>query len=292
MLQNLPCFERQHPLSCCKDALCIILQLFGQVGQVGRCQLCRCRRGGCAQVCRIVTQGKIRFVPHRADERHGASGDPFDQLLVVKAPQVLHRAAASAQDDDIAVSLLLQRIQRLHHRLRRRLALHLCRTKDQRCQRAAPGKDVDDVPKGSTRGRGHHPDASGIGWDGLLILLRKQSLPVQLAVQLLKGDLQRSPAVRLHIIDIQLIASVPLVQRDRAAQNDRHAIFRLKQQVVCIAAEHDRPHRAVALLEGEITVPAALVTDKVGNFPTQQQIFEQGIAVEQAFDIAVELGNA
>ena len=25
----------------CQDALCIILQLFGQVGQVGRCQLCQ-----------------------------------------------------------------------------------------------------------------------------------------------------------------------------------------------------------------------------------------------------------
>ena len=75
----------------------------------------------------------------------------------------------------------------------------------------------------------------------------KQPLHLQFAVELLKRDLQSSPAVRLHLVDIDLIVAIPLIQGDRAAQNNSHPVFRLERKLLRITGKHHRLDRAPAL---------------------------------------------
>ena len=83
------------------QALVLGLQL--AQGLIARCadQLGSGGRRGCAQVGDEIGDAEIGLVPHPADHRHRAGGDGAGQGLVVEGPQILDRAAAAHQQDDV-----------------------------------------------------------------------------------------------------------------------------------------------------------------------------------------------
>jgi len=107
------------------------LQAFGprlQLGQPLRLRRAHQfgRRRGCGrpQVGHEVGDGEIGFVPDAADHRHRAGGDGARQRLVVESPQVLDRAAAAHQQDEVdrrrprvACQIGLRRLSRLRQQI-------------------------------------------------------------------------------------------------------------------------------------------------------------------------------
>ncbi|GMA55842.1 hypothetical protein GCM10025858_03450 [Alicyclobacillus sacchari] len=62
--------------------------------------------------------------------------------------------------------------------------------------------------------------------------------------QLLKPDIQGTDAIRLQIVDIQLILAIAIENADRPERDDPHAVFGLKPQPAIPACKHHRPYAA------------------------------------------------
>jgi len=99
-------------------------QAIAQLRLAGRDEFRRGRRRLRAAVRREIAEGEVGLVADGGDDRGAARADGADELLVVEAPQVLHRAAAAADHDQVDAGDRVGLLQAVDHRAGAALALH------------------------------------------------------------------------------------------------------------------------------------------------------------------------
>ena len=234
-----------------------------QLAHVRHCQL-GCRRGRrSAQVGDKIADGKVCFMTDRRDDRRAARGDRACEGFVVERPQILHRAAASADDQHVALSLRVELPQGVDQLCRRSLALHQNRRQHHVDSRKTPVQNIADVLHRRAGRRGD--DAHGF-WEPRQPLFArrvKQPLRFELLFELFVGERQRAHAVGLHVLDIELILSRRLIYRHPAATQHLHAVLRTEPQTARVAGKHHGAQHAAAILQRQINMTAAVVVGQV-----------------------------
>ena len=137
--------------------------------------------------------------------------DRHDHLLRVERLQILRRAAAASDDQDIA-PVCLCRCDSAANRLYRRIALHLCRIHQQMSHRIPAADDVPHVLQCRTDIGCNDADSLGHDRNGTLGSYIKNALICQLFLQLFQRSRLHTCAVRLHVRDVQLEAALFLIE--------------------------------------------------------------------------------
>ena len=215
----------------------------------------RCRR---AQVGDEIGDREIRLVPHRRDDRDGGGGDrPRDHLLV-ESPEVLHRAAAAADDEHVDVAPPGQLRDRRRDLRTRPLALDAHRVEEHPHVGEAPAEHGDDVADHRAGRAGH--DADGARQRGQRPLARRVEKPLllQLLLELLEGQLQRPLAPGFEFVDDELVLAPLGVEADPARGQRREPVARLEAEVLRRGAEKDRGDLPPVVLERKIGVARAV----------------------------------
>ena len=173
-------------------ALPQLIYILFQLQLVGYRQLCPVGWGGGTEVGHIINDGHVRFMPHSGDHRNIRFIHRTGKIFIVKRPQILHRTAASADDDQIRHLLPVGVAQGAGQLCRRTSALHPHRQELYRGHGPAGVQDAGHVVDGGTSLGGDEGDALWVAWDGLFMLGGKETLLVQLVLQLLEGHIQFS----------------------------------------------------------------------------------------------------
>ena len=147
------------------------------------------------------------------------------------------------------------------------------------------------VPHRRPRRRGDEGDPFGEPGNGLLVGLVEQPLPVQLLLELLKGDVQLPHPVGGELAAVELILAVPGEHGHPAEGHHLHAVLRPEPEAGGLPAEHDAPDGPLRVLEGEVVV-AGGVALVVGDLPPHKKAGQSSVAIQQALDILVDLGDA
>src|SRR5690606_9062386 len=135
--------------------------------------------------------------------------------LLVERPEILDRAAAAADDDDIAEAGTIQTRERACHIGRRTLSLDARR----RQHHAGPGRtllhDMQDVMQCGARSRRDDTDARGMRRQRSLALRSEQAFSLQATAKLLEREPPESiAAARFEFAHAELEITAPLVQRE------------------------------------------------------------------------------
>ena len=125
------------------------------------------RRRRRAQVGDEVGDGEVGLVADRGDHGDAAGEDRARHRLLVERPQVLERAAAARDDDDVDVGDRFQPADRRRDAQRGAVALHR-RGRQQDRDREAAVRDVDDVADDGARGDVTTPIRRGRNGSGRL----------------------------------------------------------------------------------------------------------------------------
>ena len=215
------------------DAFCPSLQLQQAIGAGRGHQLSGGRGGGRAHIGTKIGNGEIGLVPHATDQWHRALHNGVGQGLIVKSPQIFHRAATAHQQDGIhrgvRARLLRQRVhlvQSRHQRGRRLLPLHQGGHQHHRQIRGPALQGGHHIVQSSRPQRGHQTNPPGHGGQGALALRSKQALRLQTlfqAQELLHPAALPGP---LQFFDNQLQIATLLVHPQLALQLDQIAIAR------------------------------------------------------------------
>ena len=130
--------------------------LFSQAAQplvLIRRDFFRCGRGGgCPKVCHEIGNGNVHFVAHCTDGGNRASGNRPGDGFFVKAPEVLQRAAAPANDQHIRHAVVLGAIDGVYDVGRRSLPLNGSGVERDRNGRATPCQHGENVVNGCAGG--------------------------------------------------------------------------------------------------------------------------------------------
>ena len=137
---------------------------------------------------------------------------------------------------------------------------------------------------------GNDGDPLGIRRQGLFMGGVKQSLLLELLLQLLKGHIQVPHPVRGQLGAVQLIRAVPGEHADPAEHHRLHAVFRPEPQLHGAAFEHHAPQGALSVLQGEVVV-AGGIDLVVGQLAPDVKPGELRRAVDQVLDKTVDLGH-
>ncbi len=219
--------------------------------------------GGCwrrrALVGCEVDQSHVGFVADGGNERDHAVRRGADHDLLVERPQVLQRAAAARDDQQIrpadapAFGQRVEAVDGGRDLLGRAFALHLHRPDDD-VAREAVGQAMQDVA--DHRARGRRDDADRLRQIGNELLARfvEQAFGGELALALLKERHQRAEARGLQRLDDDLIFGRSGEGRELAGGNDLEAFFHLEAH----AAEHALPdhgfQNGLVVLQAKIDV--------------------------------------
>ena len=163
------------------------------------------------------------------DDRHAAGGHGAGEDLFVEFPEVLEASAAAGDDDDIyrgkVMVLSVGEASDCSGNFHRRPpALHTDRSDEDFNVRRAPAQDVQEVADRGSGRRGDHPDADGVGRQGLFAGLVEKSLGPELFLQGAEARLKFAGAPGLDAADDDLVLAARLVDRDVAEQLDFHPI--------------------------------------------------------------------
>ena len=152
--------------------------------------------GGRPPVGHIVGDGHVRLVAHGGDHRDLRGIDGSGHPLVVEGPQVLHGAAAPAGDQHVP-QLPAVGVPDGPHDLRRGLRpLDPHRQQQHPGDGIAPPQNADHVVDRRPGAAGNDGDPLGIRRQGPFMGGVKQSLLLELLLQLLKGHIQVPHPVR------------------------------------------------------------------------------------------------
>ena len=204
-----------------------------------------------------VDQGHVGLVADRRDQRDHALGRGAHHDLLVERPQVLQRAAAARDDEQVGpadAAAFRQRVEaadRGGDLLGRAVALHLDRPDDD-VAREAVGEAMQDVADHRAGRRGDDADHLGQERQELLARLVEQAFGGELPLALLEQRHQRAEAGGLQRLDDDLVARAVRIGGELAGDDDLHALFGLHPH----AGEGHLPDHAVDLgalvLEREI----------------------------------------
>ena len=227
---------------------------------------------------------------HRRDDGNVGQGNGPGHRLLVKGPQVLPGATASAGDDEVDVVSVVHLVDGGGDLLCRPLPLHPHRHHQHLSQGPALAQNANHIPHCSSRRGCHQGDTPGIGGQWLLLGRVKEALGLQLLFQLLEGPVQGSPAVLHQLGTVQLILAIPGIDRHPAVGDHRQAVDGFKAQPGRIPPEHDAADAPLLVLEGKVVVPGGVAL-VVGHLAPHQQSPQQGVAVHQLLEIPVDLGD-
>ena len=195
-----------------------------------------------------VDQGHVGLMADRRNERDHALGRGAHHDLLVERPQVLQRAAAAGDDQEIGPADAAACGQRIEAAdgggdlLGRAVALHLDRPDDD-VAREAVGEPMQDVADHRAGRRGDDADHLRQERQELLSRLVEQALGGELALALLEQRHQRAEAGRLQGLDDDLVARAVGIGGELAGDDDLHALFGLDPH----AGERSLPDHAVDL---------------------------------------------
>ena len=142
---------------------------------------------------------------------------------------------------------------------------------------AAPVGEVTIPMRCGSRGSGFFRAAS------------KSPLRLELGLELLEGELERSLAAGLHPLDPNLISPAGLVDGDVTPGEYRHTVSRLEPEESRGALEHDGGKLRAFVFEREIEVSRRRSLE-VRDLALDPEVVE--IALEIQLDVAGELGDA
>ena len=180
-------------------------------GRVGHDHLGGLRRRGRARVGGEVDERDVDLVTDGADDRDAARRDVAHERLVVERQEIVLRAAATADDDDVHVRHALQHPEGAPYALGGAGALHL-RRREEDARAAATKRDLADVvDHRALRARDDANDAR-IVRERPLLLGREEALGLQLLLQQLERLEERALPRRLDAIadELQLAAGRPV----------------------------------------------------------------------------------
>ena len=116
----------------------------------------------------------------------------------------------------------------------------------------------------------------------------KEALFGEPCLQLFKREIKISHSGRDQLCTIQLIRSVPLIDRDAADRCHAHPVFRAEADSGRAGAEHHAPQTAVRILQREIMM-AGGIDFIIGKLSAHSEAPQQHIAVEESLDVCVQL---
>ena len=185
--------------------------------------------------------------------RHGAHND-----LVVEAPEVLQRAAAAGDDDDVRLPRHgIETGDGRCHLCRAGLALHAHRP-NQHVAGEALVESMEDVADHSTRGRGDDADELRQVGNGLLPRGIKQPLRREPLPALLQQRHQRAHARGLDVLDHDLVVRLHRVGGDLAGGDHLETLLHLGAEPAEAAAPDHRVELGALVLDGEIAVAGCM----------------------------------
>ena len=187
----------------------------------------------------------------------GGKNRPGSHFLVER-PQILHRAAASAAQNDICFADGIRQSDRACNALRRALSLHLRWIEHNLGQWPAPAENADHVAHRRAGRRGHERDTVRTGRDGLLVPLGEQAFRLQFSLELLKRKVERTCTVRNDFRHIKLHRACARERADARLDDDLHAVLQTEFQPHRIRTEHDRIDGRVFVLERHVVVPGRM----------------------------------
>src|SRR6266566_2892466 len=186
------------------------------------------RRG--PQVRYKIADRKVHFMPDRRNDRLPGSNDRTRDPLFVEGPQILHRAAATRDDDHVNIGRAAQVIDTLHDLKRCAFPLNFCR-KNQNVDRVmAPLENRENVAQCSALGRGHDTDFLRKCRNRPLAIGPKQTLLFELLLELLERKLKSAEARRLENFHDELIFAATFICAHAAARSKEFSIFRVKSK--------------------------------------------------------------
>ncbi len=113
-------------------------------------------------------------------------------------------------------------------------------------------QNIQDVAQRRRLRRCHNPDARWQGRNRFLPLRRKQSLRLQLGLQLLERNLQPSGALRLDVLRRNLQLPAIFVNRHPSPHHHLHSVRRTKPQQPRRRPKHHHPNLRIPILQREI----------------------------------------
>ena len=207
-----------------------------------------------------VSQGHIGFVAHTAHHRNRESANRAHHALVVEGPQVFKRASPSAHDQQVNLSALGGLLHRLDQGLGRIGALHQTGVDDQRHMRGAARQCGAHIAQRGRAQRRDNTQSSRVRGQFTFAHRIKQTLGLQLGLELQEFFKQRALARALHRLGHKLQFTARLVHRQPAAHHHEGTLGGREIQQGRSTPEQRAAHgrrAGLAVLQGEVAVPAA-----------------------------------
>ena len=159
----------------------------------------------------------------------GRGRDRAGHELLVERPEILDRAAAAPDDDDVdARDLARSRAAPAHDLGGRAVPLDARRPDHQVRVRMAAAQHLDDVAQRRAVERRHDADLARQRGQRPLARRVEEPFGLQLLLQLLERQLQRAEPVRLQVLADDLVLALRLVDAEPAARDDVQAVLGLE----------------------------------------------------------------
>ena len=229
-------------------------------------------------------------MPNRADDGNRAVINRARHNFLVERPQILHRAAAAPDDDDLDLRDFRRASNALRDALRRPCALHLNRHQHQRHAGVTRPRHHADIVQHRACFRRDDRDFLRAIRQAPLVLLVEQPLRRQAVFQRLELLIQRADAVRTHTVAGNLVAAALAVQPDLPADDDGHAVHWANRHAHRVLPEHDRRDSAPLVLEGKVPMPGRMALE-VADFPAQTDFAKRRLVLQQLPDVLVDLAD-
>ena len=179
-----------------------------EIGAHGHGLFSGSRRRGRAQVGGMIDQRRVRLVAHGGDHGNAAGRHGTHHDFLVEAPQVLERAAAAGDDDDVGLaSHVIEAGNGRGHLRGTGLALHAHRPHND-VTREAFVEPVQDVADDGPRGRGDNPDELRKIGDRPLARGIEQPLGGELLPALLEQRHEGADTGGLDVLDDDLVGGL------------------------------------------------------------------------------------
>ena len=236
-----------------------------------------------------VGERDVDFVADGGDGRNPRRGDRPHDGFFVERPQVFQAAAAAADDEHIGRGLSRFASADAGDDFRRRtVALHAGRD-DQHVDAApAPPQHFEKVAHRRAGRTGDKRDPPRKRRQAALAGRIEQPFGGQLFAELAQCELERTDALRLELVDDQLVAAARRIHVEVAAAEDVEPVGQFELELRRRAAPHHGADLGQVVLEREVAV-ARLRPREVGDFAGDPHRRET--AFEQVLDAGRELGD-
>ncbi|EXI84391.1 MAG: hypothetical protein AW11_03867 [Candidatus Accumulibacter regalis] len=248
------------------------------------------RRRGCRRtlIGGEVSEGEIGFVADSADHRQRAGADRPRHALVIERPEVFHAAAATTDDQHVAVAALAGAANGVGNLRAGAVALHRRRVDDDAQLRRAAGERRQHVAQCGGLQRGDDADAARKRRQRAFAGAGEEPFAVELLLEAQELFVEVADTAAPRGFDVKLEVAARLVEGDQHPRLDVLAVFQSPAEELRATAEHHAAHLCGGVLEREVDMSGrrpAEVGDLAGD-PAQRKSGLKSLARE-----AVEHGH-